>query len=127
MKKHLWILVIWVVMSNGDVCKYPQAGYYQNGGNPSAWKERTFELIESQSGKMVVALPRYKVSRICYEKPREAKKGYFVYWNCAEGFVHQAYQDSETIIYHGVKCSIENHSTFVPSDEVILGKVKDKK
>lgn len=120
MKKLLYVFSLWVVMSDNSVWKYPQATYYLNSGVPSVWTKRTYELIDAQKHKLVVELPRYKVVGIFYEKPKQAKRGYHVYWNTGEGFTVPAYQDSEEIIWHGVKVRVENHSTFVPSDEVIM-------
>jgi hypothetical protein len=112
---------MWVVLSNGEIWKYPQADYVQDGGpgNPKLWLQQKYLLYESSSCTLVRGFPKNGVKKVVYVKPKEAKKGYHVFWNWTGTFDHKAGEDYTEIRYHGVNMVVNNHSTFVPSDDVI--------
>lgn len=74
----LYLLCVWVMFNNGEICKFPQAGQ---------WKLQRIKgheylrLENAETEELVVALHNSTISKIGFSLDEIRKQGYYIYRN----------------------------------------------
>lgn len=114
MKQLFYVLTIWVVLTNGDIWKYPQADYYQ----PSI---TGYHLYESSTGKEVIGIDQRFVSKIGYSYNQARIHGYSIYWNQELGFDNNTLIDYDIVRSNGMCIYKPTDSCWIQDNLIIIG------